>query len=648
MKSVLRIAILSITVGAVMTGASRVVAKEKGQASGEVSGRYFVIQVVDSQSGRGVPLVELRTVNNIRYITDSAGLAAFYEPGLMDREVFFFVSSHGYGYPKDGFDMSGVRLKTTPGSSAVVKINRVNVAERLYRVTGGGIYRDSILAGRSVPLKEPVLNGQVVGQDSVFTCIYKDRLFWMWGDTARPSYPLGNFEMSGAFSQLPGKGGLEPSVGVDLEYLVGEDGFSRPVSPMEEPGLVWLDGLMTLEDNQGRERMVARYARLKGLSEVLDRGLVVFNDDTMSFEPVVKGGLDFMPFSNTGHAFAVDVGGEAYYYFTTPSPVAVRLRVRADWDSVLDANSYEVLTGRVAGRMRWIRFGDILAESSSSKKQEIRSLEAEGKGSGVYDVESGQKILSHNGTVYYNDYRKRWVAIFVQHFGGPSMLGEVWYCEADMPSGPWGYGRRVVTHDKYSFYNPKHHPEFDRAGGREIFFEGTYSFTFSGTAGEATPRYDYNQMMYRLDLGDKRLTLPRPVYQVKSGDGGAEYMMGGAVDDADKWGRVDSIAFYAVEPGRAGEKMAGIYRGSDGRLTREAPVDSSEALFFAAGDGEEKNPRIVPLYEYGSSSGDYLYSTDGGLSSRGFKRSAEALCMVWKADMEHILPDWKAKPVAPR
>ena len=45
---------------------------------------YFDIQVVDDATGRGVPLVELRTVNDISYYTDSAGHIAFHEPGLMN------------------------------------------------------------------------------------------------------------------------------------------------------------------------------------------------------------------------------------------------------------------------------------------------------------------------------------------------------------------------------------------------------------------------------------------------------------------------------------------------------------------------------------------------------------------------------------
>ena len=84
----------------------------------------------------------------------------------------------------------------------------------------------------------------------------------------------------------------------------------------------------------------------------------------------------------------------------------------------------------------------------------------------------------------------------------------MWYAEADAPVGPWGAAVKVVTHDRYSFYNPKQHPMFDKDGGRIIFFEGTYTHTFSGNP-DATPRYDYNQIMYRLDLSDPRLAMKR-------------------------------------------------------------------------------------------------------------------------------------------
>src|SRR5271166_5326232 len=105
--------------------------------------RVFRIHVVEEGTGRGVPLVELRTVNQIRYVTDSNGIVAFDEPGLLNRKVFFSISSHGYEVENDGFGYRGKVLDVTEGGSADIVIRRKNIARRLYRVTGAGIYRDS-------------------------------------------------------------------------------------------------------------------------------------------------------------------------------------------------------------------------------------------------------------------------------------------------------------------------------------------------------------------------------------------------------------------------------------------------------------------------------------------------------------------------
>src|SRR5947209_2326615 len=100
--------------------------------------QYFGIEVVDEATGRGVPMVELQTTSGVRCYTDSNGLIAFYEPGAMNRKVWFGVSSHGYEFPPDGLGIRGVRLETRPGATARLKIRRLNIAERLYRITGQG------------------------------------------------------------------------------------------------------------------------------------------------------------------------------------------------------------------------------------------------------------------------------------------------------------------------------------------------------------------------------------------------------------------------------------------------------------------------------------------------------------------------------
>ncbi len=92
----------------------------------------------------------------------------------------------------------------------------------------------------------------------------------------------------------------------------------------------------------------------------------------------------------------------------------------------------------------------------------------------------------------------------MEAYGKPSAFGELWYAEADAPTGPWGKAVKVLTHDHYTFYNPRLHPEFTPEGSPILIFEGTYTKEFSD-AKEFTPRYDYNQMIYRLDLNDPKL-----------------------------------------------------------------------------------------------------------------------------------------------
>ena len=38
---------------------------------------FFIIHVVDQETGRGVPLVELKTTNEMRFYTDSNGIVVF-------------------------------------------------------------------------------------------------------------------------------------------------------------------------------------------------------------------------------------------------------------------------------------------------------------------------------------------------------------------------------------------------------------------------------------------------------------------------------------------------------------------------------------------------------------------------------------------
>ena len=483
-------------------------------SAGAQSSRYFTIEVVDEQTGRGVPLVELKTVNSVRYYTDSNGIVALDEPSLAERKVFFTVESHGYEFQPDGFGLRGRVLEVKPGGKATLKIRRQNLAERLYRLTGEGIYRDSVLAGRKSPVREPLLNAEVFGQDSVQNVVYQKQLFWMWGDTSRISYPLGNFNMSGATSKLPANGGLDPSVGVDLDYFKAESGFTREMAPVPGPGPTWLGGLVVLDEG-GQERLFATYVKIKNQLETYERGLVRFDDEKGQFAPAVRFPLD-MPAFPTGHTAKRKDRGTEYVYFGDPFPL---VRVRADVAALRDPVRYEAYTclkggtrvaaGEVdrdaqgAPRYAWrLNTEPVNPEDQAAliRKGKLKREEALFR---FTDPENGKPVVIHRGTVNWNAYRKRCIMI-ANEIGGTSMLGEVWYAEAADPLGPWERAVKIATHRNYSFYNPAQHPEFDQKDGRLIYFEGTYTNSFSGNP-DQTPRYDYNQLMYRLDLSDPRL-----------------------------------------------------------------------------------------------------------------------------------------------
>ena len=488
-----------------------------GRADEPISS-YFGIRAVDEQTGRGVPLVELETVNHLRYVTDSAGWIALNEPGLMGERVFCHVRSHGYEYPKDGFGFAGVVLTPEIGKTTEIRLKRRNIAQRLYRITGEGIYRDSLLLGQTVPLPDAKAAGKVMGQDSAFAAPYRKQLFWFWGDTNRIRYPLGHFWTSGATSQLPGHGGMDPAEGVKLEYFVGGDGFSRPMARMGvEKGLIWIDAVCALPDATGRDRLICHYAHVKSLGELLGHGLAVYNDDTQQFERLKMLEMDQLwQFPGQAHPIHDRVGASEYLSLGEVFPT---VRVPATLEGFADVRDREAWTclqpGSDVDQPEFLRDGegrltfhwqkngppsDIAAQWKWVTSGKIKREEA------CYvplDVDSGKPIRLHRGSVAWNAHRQKWIMIAGEQ-GGTSMLGEIWYAEAAHPTGPWQRAKKIVTHDKYSFYNPVHHPFFDQDGGRVIYFEGTYTTTFSGNT-VPTPRYDYNQIMYRLDLDDPRL-----------------------------------------------------------------------------------------------------------------------------------------------
>jgi hypothetical protein len=552
---------------------------------------FFKLQVVDSQTGRGTPLVEVKSLDGTTWYTDSNGIVAIDEPSRLGMTLHFSLASYGY-------QNAAQTIFTAPGGSAQVAVERNNRAERLYRVTGKGIYEDSVRLGVPVPLAKPLINANVRGQDSVQTALYKGQIYWLWGDTLY-DVGFGNFRTAGARSALPGQGGLDPSLGVNLNYFVDAGGSARQMMPLADRGPVWSDGLFTARDASGAERLVTHYSRMDPdpahLFEVLEHGLALFNDSSQTFQRFKTYDLTAAVVPR-GHAFHHTVDGEDYVYFAEDYP---NVRVKADWAHISDLSKWEAFTPLVQNTrfdsnnpqletdaqgnvvFDWKTGADPLSASMLHDLVQQGHLDREDSPFRLEDYETGRDLRLHRASVHWNEYRRNWIMIGTEFFGD-SLLGEVWFSEAPTPEGPWDNAIKVLTHDRgtsgdYTFYNPTSHPFFDQENGRIIYFEGTYANTFSGNSAQ-TPLYDYNQMMYRLDLS----TIPQltPL--------GGDYDGDGIVDGADllSWQR----SLGSIVPSATGADVNG-----DGR------VDHADLaawkLRFGAGavpPGDSPTPLVVP------------------------------------------------------
>jgi hypothetical protein len=427
------------------------------------------IEVVDRAHGWPVPLVELRTTHQARFVTDNAGVIAFDLPESMGRETWFDIVGHGYEVSKDGFGYRGVRLKPEPGQTLKVEVNRTIVAKRLGRLTGGGLFAESQKLGQELDWPE----SGVVGCDSVQSAVHRGRLFWAWGDTTLARYPLGIFDMTSATTAVRPLDSFAPPLRLRFDYFIDTNGAPRPVARMPGSGPTWVSGYASLPDKTGAPRLVGTYSKIKPPMDAYETGLCVWNDSTSIFERhrVLWTKSDAEPKpppAPDGHpVFWKDAAGQDWVIFGNPLPT---LRFPATFEAWRDPSRWETLKPPAS-----------LASASD-----------------------GSAVKLHSGSMAWNGFRRRWVTVFLEAFGEPSAFGELWYAEADTPTGPWGKAVKVLTHENYTFYNPRLHPEFTTADSPILIFEGTYSMQFADKP-HPTPRYDYSQILYRLDLDDPAL-----------------------------------------------------------------------------------------------------------------------------------------------
>ncbi len=447
-----------------------VLALGSGMARAEAPCR---IEVVEKGSGWPVPMVEFRTTHNVRLFSDNAGLIALDLPEVMGRETWFEVTGHGYERPKDGFGFRGIRFTPQPGATQRVEVVRTIVARRLGRITGAGIFGESRKLGGDADWRET----GVFGCDSVQNTVHNGRLFWLWGDTTLPRYPLGVFDCTAAFTPTRPLDRLEPPVRLRFEPFTDAKGFPRGVGKMAGSGPTWLSGLASLPDRAGAMRLVAVYAKIKPPLDAYEVGLCVWNEAASNFEHLrtvwTASAAAPKPTPHPeGHGAAwKDADGREWLLFGNPLP---RIRCRPTFEAWQDPAQWEVLTPQ-------------------------ETLE---------DAGGGKPVKPHSGSIAWNPWRKRWVTVFMQWFGKPSVFGELWYAEADAPTGPWGPAVKILSHENYTFYNPRIHPEFTPDDSPSLIFEGTFTAEFADKP-QVTPRFNYNQILYRLDLDDPALAPAR-------------------------------------------------------------------------------------------------------------------------------------------
>src|ERR1035441_9078714 len=201
--------------------------------------------------------------------------------------------------------------------------------------------------------------------------------------------------------------------------------------------MTWMHSLMVLRDPAGMERLVSYYEVIRKLGDPERAGLAVSNDDKREFDPLVE--FPRVPkFSIDGNASVVRAGGRDYFYFKGLWPGGA-VRVPAEWKAVQELGAYEIFEAE-GGSGVWKRGATPVKPSAPAH---------------FTDVQTGETISVQCDAIAWNEYRKRWIVLLQVN------PGEVWYAEADSPTGPMGYAARVAEHGKYTFYWPVPHPFFE-------------------------------------------------------------------------------------------------------------------------------------------------------------------------------------------
>lgn len=455
------------------------------------SAPFFRINVLDSATGNGVPLVLLRTVNYIQLYTDSNGIAAFYEPGMMEQPVWFSVLADGYELRQNNLTEGKVEIYSKPYDSGVVLntsgtktvyLTRTQLAERRFRLTGGGLYRDSYLVGAKVPASAQNHTyidkvSRSVGQDTLMLTRFKEDIFWFFGDTVCPKSARQNNCVGRGMYTVGAKTKFSESKVYPpaLEYF-GEDGMPRPMAKIEPLRQnTWIAGVFSIGDN-----LYGNYFKNPGDGASPDQakqGMAKWSGE--SFEEISEWPRNSslsLNGAHTIHAFGPAHASNEWVYFVNNH---VYCRVPAKDDLISNYSAFEVLPRP-----------------------------------------KGQTINCN--TINWNDYIKRYICIGDAPTGGPGLI--VAFSETLFGSFEQNI-TRITSHSNSmsSCYNGLHLPYLDQ--GSVIFVACTFTSMWSNAnktdslwstclfginseknCAPVVPRYEYNNIISSLNLSNIDLT----------------------------------------------------------------------------------------------------------------------------------------------
>ena len=293
---------------------------------------------------------------------------------------------------------------------------------------------------------------------------------------------------------------------------------------MPGDGPTWLDGLAAFRDEDGRERLVAGYAKIRPPMETYEHGLVAFDPETRNvFEKVATIPLD-APIRPVGHS--VPAQGRRRRPTSTiadPVPADPRPCRRRRPQGPRRVRGVHLPGARQPARRPEDRprprrpaplrlaAGHRGRSTPSEASPARQGGPAQGRtrpSSHLRDADTGKAVLAHTRLGLLErvpqamgDDRgrdRRQVVDAWARSGSPRPTPR---------SGRGSTPARSSPTTSTASTTRSSTPSSPRTAAASIFFEGTYTTSFSGNT-DPTPRYDYNQVMYRLDLSDPRLNLP--------------------------------------------------------------------------------------------------------------------------------------------